>query len=86
MAPEQQTVSASEVRRIVGNIDADKVRAILALRPTAAEIEEAVAWAEGESDVMGELERPSSPTIGAIYDLLMTEVPQEERREGEQPD
>lgn len=79
MTRAKHTITADEVRHIVGNIDADKVQAILALGPTIAELEEAVAWAEGESDVMGEQERPSSPVIGAIYKLLVAELPEEER-------
>jgi hypothetical protein len=69
-----------EIRDIVGDIDAAKLEAILDTGATAAEVEQAVVWAAGATDVMGgDLERPLSGRIGAVYGILMTESPTEDR-------
>ena len=31
-----------------------------------------MAWASGESDVMGDLERPLAGVVAQLYDILMT--------------
>ena len=68
-----------EIRDIVGDVDAAKLEAILDTGATAAEVEQAVVWAAGASDVMGgDLERPLSGRIGAVYGILMTESPTED--------
>ena len=70
-----------DIVRIVGDLEDSKIAAILALAPTAQEIEEAVAWAEAESDVMGELEKPLIGATAQIYNILITrkEFGEEER-------
>lgn len=68
----------SEIREIVGDLDAAKLEAILATGASPAELEEAVAWAAGETDVMGEMERPLQGRVAAVCDILMTEAPPED--------
>lgn len=68
-----------EIRAIVGDLDAAKLEAILDSGATPAEIEEALAWAQGESDVMGDLQRPLNGRVAAVYDILLTEAPVEDR-------
>ncbi len=70
-----------EIRALVGDVDEARLEAILALRPTPAQLEEALAWAAGESDVMGDLERPLAGTVAAIYDILTSDEAFEEDRE-----
>lgn len=75
---------ASEVRRIVGDVPDSRVLAILATGATLEELEEAVAWANAESDVMGELELPLTGTIAQLYEILTIDEALEaeaERRE-----
>jgi len=60
---------AETVRQIVGDDDL-KVAEVLKLQPTVAELEEAFAWAEGEDDVMGELEKPLTGKAAQIYDII----------------
>ncbi len=43
----------SDINGILGEIDAKEMLAILALRPTIADIEEASVWLEGDPDVFG---------------------------------
>ena len=59
-----------DIVKITGPVDPAKIAEIMAARPTAEELEEAVAWAAGESDVMGELRRPLAGTVARLYDIL----------------
>jgi hypothetical protein len=45
--------SRDDIKAILGNIDADKMQAIIALRPTIAEVEAASLWLAGDADVYG---------------------------------
>lgn len=70
----------AEIREMVGDVEAAKLEAILATRATPGQIEEAVAWAAGESDVLGgELERPLSGPVAAVYEILVSELPPVDR-------
>ena len=42
------------------------------MAPTAEELDEAVAWAEAEDDVMGDQRRSLSGTAARIYEILIT--------------
>lgn len=63
-----------EVARILGALhdagDDAKVAAIQATGATSDQLEQAVAWACGESDVMGEERRPLSGVVARLYDIL----------------
>ena len=43
----------ADITSILGNIDSDKLLAILSLRPTIAEVEQASMWLSGDVDVFG---------------------------------
>jgi hypothetical protein len=43
----------ADVKGVLGDMDAAKMTAILALRPTIADIEEASIWLSGDPDVFG---------------------------------
>ena len=76
----RQPAKLHEITELLGDIEAAKAEAILATGATVAEIEEAQAWAAGESDVMGaELERPLSGAVAAVYEILSTEEPLDDR-------
>lgn len=66
-------VTAEDVIEIVGPLTDARIMAIVATGATVEQLEEAVAWAAGESDAMGELERPASGPVAAIYDILTAE-------------
>lgn len=61
-----------DIVRIVGDLEDSKVAAILALAPTAQEVEAAVLWAEAENDVVNELEQPLTGATALIYEILIT--------------
>lgn len=67
-----RSLTLQDVRDIAGDLDDAKVAAILATGADAEQLEEALAWAAGESDVMGDLERPLSGTVAQLYDILLT--------------
>jgi hypothetical protein len=76
----RQPAKLHEITELLGDIEAAKAEAILATGATVVEIEQAQAWAAGESDVMGaELERPLSGTVAAVYEILSTEEPLDDR-------
>lgn len=63
---------------IAGDTSDAKVAAILATGATVEDLEEAVAWASGESDVMGEERLPLSGLVSAVYDILTADEANEE--------
>jgi hypothetical protein len=69
-----------DVATLVGDIDDASIAAILALRPTTEELEEALAWAAGADDVMGELEIPAAGKAAQIYEILTANEEDDERR------
>ncbi len=74
-------LSAEEIRRIAGEISDARVLAILDLDPSRDELEQAAAWAEGQSDVLGELELPLSGVVSELHEILTAgEEWEEERR------
>jgi hypothetical protein len=76
----RQPATLREITEILGEIEAAKAEAILATGATVAEIEEARAWAAGESDVMGgDLARPLGGAVAAVFDILSTEEPLDDR-------
>jgi hypothetical protein len=67
---------------MVGDLEAAKLEAILATGATPGQIEEAMAWVAGESDVMGgELERPLAGPVAVVYEILASELPPLEDRD-----
>jgi hypothetical protein len=70
-----------EVVALVGDLDDGKVAEILAIGATACDLDEAIAWAESESDVMGELEKRLDEPATSIYRILMTRKALEPDRE-----
>lgn len=69
----KSAITAHDVIEIVGPLTDARVTAIVATGATIEQLEEAAAWAAGESDVMGELERPVSGPVAAVYEILVAE-------------
>ena len=59
-----------EILKLTGEIDDEKLAAIETAAPTPEELEEAVAWARGQSDVMGHERHSLSGRVGVIYEIL----------------
>ncbi|MHA1565055.1 MAG: hypothetical protein ACTSX7_07065 [Alphaproteobacteria bacterium] len=54
----------------VAHLDDVKAAAIIATGATVEELDEAIAWAAGESDTMGELGHPLSGVTAQVFDIL----------------
>ena len=67
-----RSLTPQDIKDIVGDLDDARIAAILATDATVKELEEAAAWVSGESDVMGDLERPLEGVVARLYDILMT--------------
>lgn len=75
----QAEARADEVRAVCGDILDWKLEAILAMKPTAADVAAAVGWASGQDD-LGQEGRPRSGIVAQIYDLLISDEATEEER------
>lgn len=64
----KQRVAATteDVRSILGEMDTGKLIAIMSLKPTVAEVEQASLWLSGDADVFGAAE----PIRGAASDIV----------------
>lgn len=61
---------------ILGNLDADKLLAILSLHPTVAEVEEASIWLSGDADVF-DADEPVKGNASHIITILTAEEEEE---------
>ncbi len=68
--------SHNDIKHILGDIDPADMLAIISLRPTIADIEEASVWLEGDPDVFGASE-PVKSVVSQIITIL-TENEEEE--------
>jgi hypothetical protein len=74
-------LTAEQIIDIVGPLTDARIMAIIATGATVEEVEEAAAWADGESDVMGDLRLRATGPVAAVYDILRTEQKYAEDRD-----
>ena len=68
-ASDSAVASRMDVRRILGEVDEAKLMAVVELRPTVGDVEDAVMWLSGDRDVFGP--SPSLEGVPAqIVDIL----------------
>lgn len=67
-----QGLTRDELVVLVGDLGDAKIAEILSTGATAGDVNEAIAWAEAESDVMGKLGKRLSGSAARVYDILMT--------------
>jgi hypothetical protein len=69
--------TSDQVRSILGEIDADKLIAIMALKPSVADVERASLWLGGDPDLVGagELIRGTASDIVSILTADEEEEP-----------
>lgn len=70
-----------DVLRILGELDAETVLEILALRPTVRDLEDASVFLAGDSDVFGPGNPLHSPA-GDIVAILTADAEEAERKAG----
>ena len=66
-------ITPAQVIEIVGPLTDARATAIIATGATVEQIEEAAAWADGDSDVMGDLRLRAAPPVVAVYEILRDE-------------
>ncbi len=76
-----QAANGGDVHQILGDLEDSTAVAILALRPTVAQLEEARLWLEGEGDVLGRQHRPLDGVVAQIFDMLRVEEEEEPPRQ-----
>lgn len=74
-------ITAAQIIDIVGPLTDARVMAVIATGATIEQIEEAAAWADGESDVMGDLRLRAAPPVVAVYEILRDEQKYAEDRD-----
>jgi hypothetical protein len=60
----------------LGDID-EAIIAILALKPSLAELEQAAVWATGDGDVLGKTGHPLTAIAAQIVDILTADEEEE---------
>jgi hypothetical protein len=81
----EQRISFHDIAVALGNGEDAAVAAIMTLNPTSEEFETALAWAQGESDLMGEERHPLEGKVKQIYDILNADEASQERLETHPP-
>ncbi len=64
------TITRDDLKAVLGQIDEDKVIAILELEPTLSELEEAAALLTGDSDILAKSGHHPSERVAEIVDIL----------------
>lgn len=64
------TLTHEEIRRHCGDVTDDRAARMIATGATLEDLEVALAWRAGESDVMGEERKPLKGRAAALYELL----------------
>jgi hypothetical protein len=78
---EQPLASSDDVRRILGDLDGDKLLEIVALHPTIVDVEQASLWLAGDADVFG-AGQPLPPLPGEIVAILTADEEEEQPQAG----
>lgn len=76
-----EPLSGREIRHMVGHLDDDKVTAILAVAPSREELEAALGWASGETELMSETGQHASGKVAQVLEILSCDGEWEEDEE-----
>ncbi|MFN3656589.1 MAG: hypothetical protein ACK4UO_04960 [Pseudolabrys sp.] len=72
-----KVATREDIRSILGPVDTDKLLAILDLQPTVADLETALLWMSGDTDIFG-AEPPIKGAASEIVTILTAEESEEE--------
>jgi hypothetical protein len=61
------------ISELLHGLDDSKVAAIEATGASIEVVEEAMAWASGESDVLGKVRHPLAGIVAEVYEILTSE-------------
>jgi len=73
---ESSYATSDEIKAILGDIDTEQLLAVLELKPTIAELEEAKLWLSGDRDVFGTGE-PLKGNASEIVTILTADEEEE---------
>ena len=78
--PDSNAAAATpqDVARLLGELDAATLAAIMALKPSLAEVEAAALWSVGEGESLPERHQPRR-IVEAILDLIAVDEDEERR-------
>jgi hypothetical protein len=71
--PGDQRPTLSEIASLVGTTDSAQHMRILETGATYAEIEEALARAQGNHEALGEVPRALAGRVAAVYEILLSD-------------
>ena len=71
-------LTREDVRRLCGDVTDDRAARMVATGASVRDLEVALAWSAGESDVMGEARQPLSGRAAELYELLPSALDDEE--------
>jgi len=71
-------LTREDVIHVAGELDDMKLSRILAIGASMAELEQALAWSQGETDVMGEARKRLTGRVAELYEILAAEEEFEE--------
>lgn len=66
-------MTIEELRRLVGDASDAQLTEIIALKPTASEVEQAIEWLDKDGDRLDQLGHPLAGTVGLIFDILISD-------------
>ncbi len=81
LQPKQSPLSHETVVRIAGDVSDAKAVAIIASGASLDELEQAVAWASLEDDVMGKERRALTGIVAELYEILTADEADEDERD-----
>jgi hypothetical protein len=73
-----RTLSAQDVRLMLGENNAAKIAEILVLQPTLMELEEAIMWSRGDGYLLGR--RPLTGNAAKIFEIIKADREEDEDR------
>lgn len=74
--PGDGPATSEQVRSILGEIDADKLIAIMSLKPSVADVARASLWLSGDPDIVG-IDEPIKGTASDIVSILTADEEEE---------
>ena len=81
LQPKRDPLSHDTVVRIAGDVSDAKAVAIIASGASLDELEQAVAWASLEDDVMGKERRTLTGIVAELYEILTADEADEDERD-----
>ena len=77
LSPARPAASPDAIRKIVGDLDDAIISNILQTGATEDEVLEAFLWTTSDEELGNEVERLPHGTVGAVYEILQSEEPEE---------